>query len=997
MLAQLTDYKDKITLIRDSNIQFLDFGFTLSQRKEYGEFTRKGENGPLLRLIYDERSDKFFFPAPKNSMPTASEPEFSFSIEESLKLLNDIWIPLPFFRFNPPRSFSNGPYNWARAIFHQLPESDEDGNTHRIVVAFDTRIVPNRENTTYLAPNEDDVRSGIGFALAYLGHEVEDFLEFSWVDSWLREIFSEQATSILRMYHDELEEALSQFQHQAHYLNLLQILGENIKLPEVKLNETKSQEPPIEVDLILDVGNSRTCGILIEDHKNDDKGLTQLYELTLRDLSRPYYVYNEPFQSRVEFAQAEFGKQDFSVSSGRNDAFMWPTIGRVGPEANRMASQRLGTEGSTGVSSPKRYLWDDTPYSPGWRFSRSFGQTEKEPLATAIPMTYLLNDHGEPLFRLDENDRMPVFTPNYTRSSLMTIMLTEVLTQALTQMNSSAQRLKMNHASAPRQLRNIILTIPPAMPKPERVIFENCMENALGLIWKAMGWNPIDNPLTFKGNDVDCRPPLPSIHVKWDEATCGQLVYLYNETQIHFGERTEAFFKSQVRDDNRALTGDSVLKIASIDIGGGTTDLVITRYKLDAGNGSNVKIVPTQLFREGFKIAGDDILLDIIRLCVLPALRTSLLDSGISDPDALMSSLFGSEGLDAGQQVLRQQLTLQIFSPIGLKILNQYENYNPLKICENINTTFGEFLSQQPTQKVFHYINDAVNKELGATDVFSILNVPLQVNFAQLHGEFISGQRINITSSLKALCEVLHYYSCDILLLTGRPSRLPGIQALFKLLQPVPPSRILPLHGYKTGGWYPFNKKGRIDDPKSTAAVGAMLCLLAENSRLLNFYFSIGNFRPYSTVRYLGMLDSHNTLSDDVVYYRDIDLDRPDYQLDEQTSFEARGAVRLGFRQLNNARWPASPLYTLRIKNPKLAQKLSVENGVIRMKLQVEQQRQSRDDNPVSLERFVISEVEMLDASNVKPRDLNFKLNTLADSGIGETNYWMDSGSVLVK
>lgn len=996
MLAQLIDHRDKITLIRDSNIQFLDFGFTLPQRKEYGEFTRKGENGPLLRLIYDERNDHFVFPSPGNSAPVVTEPEFSCSPEESLKLLNDIWLPLPFFRFNPPRAFSKGPYNWARAMFHQLPEPDEDGHTHRVVVAFDTRIEPLRENSVYLAPNEDDVRSGIGFALAYMGHEAEDFLDLPWVDSWLRELFSEQAISVLKLYHDELEEALAGFQHQAHYLNLLHILGETIKLPEVKINETKSQEPPIEVDLILDVGNSRTCGIIIEDHKNDDKGLTQLYELALRDLSQPYNVCNEPFQSRIEFAQAEFGKQDFSVSSGRSDAFMWPTIGRVGPEANRMASQRLGTEGSTGISSPKRYLWDDSPYSPGWRFSRAFGQTEKEPLATAIPMTYLLNDYGEPLFRLKEDDRMPVFTPNYSRSSLMTIMLTEILAQALTQMNSPAQRLKMSHASAPRRLRNIILTIPPAMPKPERVIFETCTENALGLIWKAMGWNPADNDLTFRGNDEACRLPLPSIHVKWDEATCGQLVYLYNETQIHFGERTEAFFKSQIRDDNRQKTGDSVLKIASVDIGGGTTDLVITRYKLDSGSGSNVKIIPAQLFREGFKIAGDDILLDVIRLYVLPALRSSLTDAGVSDADALMSSLFGSEGLDAGQQVLRQQLTLQIFSPVGLKILSLYENYDPLKNNDNIDTTFGAFLSQHPTDKVTRYIDDAVSKELNGAE-FSVLNVPLQVDFARLHGEFISGQRINITSGLKALCEVLHYYSCDILLLTGRPSRLPGIQALFKLLQPVPPSRILPLHGYKTGGWYPFNKKGRIDDPKSTAAVGAMLCLLAENSRLLNFYFSIGNFRSYSTVRYLGMLDSNNVIPDDVIYYRDIDLDTPDYQLDNNISFEARGAVRLGFRQLNNARWPASPLYTLRIKNPKLAQKLSVENGVINVKLQLAQQRAARDDSKMNPEQFIISEVAMADASNVKPRDLSFRLNTLADSGIGETNYWMDSGSVLVK
>ncbi|TCI20131.1 virulence factor SrfB, partial [Exiguobacterium sp. SL-9] len=137
------------------------------------------------------------------------------------------------------------------------------------------------------APNEEDVRSGVAFALAYLGYEVENFLETPWIDGWLKEVFSERALAVTKMYHDELEDALKEFQHQAHYLNLLNILGEKLRLPEIKINETKPQEPAIEVDLILDVGNSRTCGILIEDHINDNKGLTQLYEMTLRDLSHP--------------------------------------------------------------------------------------------------------------------------------------------------------------------------------------------------------------------------------------------------------------------------------------------------------------------------------------------------------------------------------------------------------------------------------------------------------------------------------------------------------------------------------------------------------------------------------------------------------------------------------------------------------------------------------------------------------------------------------------
>ena len=44
------------------------------------------------------------------------------------------------------------------------------------------------------------------------------------------------------------------------------------------------------------------------------------------------------------------------MQSGRSDAFLWPTIARVGHEAGRLASLRRGIEGATGLSSPKRYL-----------------------------------------------------------------------------------------------------------------------------------------------------------------------------------------------------------------------------------------------------------------------------------------------------------------------------------------------------------------------------------------------------------------------------------------------------------------------------------------------------------------------------------------------------------------------------------------------------------------------------------------------------------------
>lgn len=64
MFPEKTDYEDKITLIMGSGVQFLDFAVTLELRRELpGEFVRQRNDGPLARLMFDERSNSFFHPA----------------------------------------------------------------------------------------------------------------------------------------------------------------------------------------------------------------------------------------------------------------------------------------------------------------------------------------------------------------------------------------------------------------------------------------------------------------------------------------------------------------------------------------------------------------------------------------------------------------------------------------------------------------------------------------------------------------------------------------------------------------------------------------------------------------------------------------------------------------------------------------------------------------------------------------------------------------------
>ncbi|MGM3172568.1 virulence factor SrfB [Dickeya lacustris] len=1001
MLATLTDYKHHITLIQNSGIQFLDFALKLppSRASFANRFVRKSANGPLLRLTYNENNGKYALPNATQVLPEAVNPESSYTLEQSLKLLNKVWLPLPFFRFNPPRTFMGGPNNWARVQILELAEPDDDGHTHRLCLAFDTRVYAEHQDLELLAPCETDIHSGRLFTLAHHNEELEEFLDQTWVDGWLRETFSQQAMQVENRKPRDIRQNLREFEYQAHYLNLLDIMVTLLDIPEIRLTSSTLQEPAINVDLILDVGNSHTAGILVEDHADESNGLKQTYELQIRDLSQPHYLYNELFDSRVEFAQANFGKQSFSFESGRDDAFVWPSIIRVGREASRLALQRQSTDGSSGISSPRRYLWDEEPYGPGWRFSQTVNSRQPEPLATAMPLTMLVNDEGQPLFSQPLEERLPVFDPHYSRSSVMTFMLVELLAQALMQMNSAAQRMKMIHTHAPRQLRNIILTLPSAMPKPEREIFRRRMIEAIGLVWKAMGWHPMDEDFLTPEGRHKSSMPIPDVQMEWDEATCGQMVYLYNEAQVNFGGRAEAFFASMARPD-KELADDELpgktLRIASIDIGGGTTDLAITQYWLDDGVGSNVKIIPRLLFREGFKVAGDDILLDVIQLYILPALQAALKKAGVTSPDGVMTRLFGSEGRMDGQLTLRQQVTLQIFIPIGQAVLEAYEQFDPLDLNAEIDTLFGELLEQEPTRKVLEYVNSEIQRERPDEETpFDILQVPLILRLSKLHGEFLSN-RMNITQHLRLMSEVVSLYACDILLLTGRPSRFPGIQALFRHLQPLPINRMMSLDGYHTSDWYPFNKRGRIENPKSTAAVGAMLCLLALDLRLPGFYFKAGDFEPYSTVRYLGMLDNGNTLTTDNVYYNDIDLDDADFTLNAQPGFEVRGSLCLGFRQLDNERWPASPLYSLSIVDPELARKVAGDS-VLRVRLNVVPGDTYFCGDNVTPERFEIAEAVLGSGHTLSPHQLRLKLNTLSSTVSGIAHYWIDSGSVFKK
>src|SRR3546814_18337776 len=57
---------------------------------------------------------------------------------------------------------------------------------------------------------------------------------------------------------------------------------------------------------------------------------------------------------------------------------------------------------------------------------------------------------------------------------------------------------------------------------------------------------------------------------------------------------------------------------------------------------------------------------------------------------------------------------------------------------------------------------------------------------------------------LQTLGEMVWRYRCDLMLLSGRPSRLPAVAAILRETACLSPTRIVPLHSFRVGRWFTF-------------------------------------------------------------------------------------------------------------------------------------------------------------------------------------------------
>ena len=978
----------KISLIANSGIQFIDRKVLLNEdskimRVKTDFYLERSDNELRMVLpVFDAEVDAYV--DPDTNKPIPEDDIRTYKFKQALQCFEGRWIPLPYFRQGAhEKKLRNGPIGWARLWFG----ADVNSNFYNIVLGFDTAI--ENAGDSYIKPTEEDRYDSV-FEVAD-GLDTAPLVQEEWCQEWLKRLIKERGSKVgLRGIFDtndseEFQDVHAMYVSLTLFVTLLKGFNKANAFPSVILQDSNDDEQRvIDVDLILDIGNSRSCGILMETSKPQEPvSFSNCSRLELRDLSIPYKKYDEPFEMRCEFIKPDFGDESAAKRLGDADMFNWPSLVRVGSEAVRMSVINSNTTDVSGMSSPKRYLWDDEELRVmPWFLNRN----DKD----HRPRLALMECFTEKGDICERNTPDSAINATYPRATLMKFVFMELLLHAISQINSYEFRKHHGQDFFRRRLRRIVITSPTAMLLTEKFRMRSYANDAIIALSRMMGTKAIDpnmevvpNPDYIRPEKIadDIEPEDTRVDWGYDEATCVQLAFLYGEIHERFMNDADLFFNTYAQSrkivrniqHGTYFPEQKAVTIASLDIGGGTTDLMICSYQHEQGAPSTV-LTPIPEFWEGFNLAGDDILRAIIEKIIIPRMQESLEEYISADASAeVIGVLFGKNhgGQSAHAREIRKHFANQIAVPIAQEML-EYTKNESIPVTKSYSDFFINY--HRPQRDVELFIEE--NFQNAGAGGFKLNQLTWNVDPDKINQVVTDIMK----HTLGHLSYIIGQYKCDFLLLAGRPSTLPIIRKILLMYLPVTPERLIPLGDYQIGNWYPYsNAKGILTDPKTCVAVGATVGLVGgQLGQLMGFRLNTQQLRARikTTANYIGYYDEKRIRlkNQDIVFSPNED--------DAEIIFHA--PIMFGMRQLNDEKWRATPIYHLNYSNKDTAAELA-KLAPFRMVLS------RHPKNPELIHR--IESVERVDGGqNISPSKFKIKLQTLPE----EHGHWLDTGTFLV-
>lgn len=634
---------------------------------------------------------------------------------------------------------------------------------------------------------------------------------------------------------------------------------------------------PIDVDLVVDFGNTRTVVLALENRQTLGGGLPTICR-PVRFIKRGYdyeenqnrsqddtssivdswFVLHEPpfadldppslrFQPTREYNVEE------SVSSGmlgkkkESSAFVTERVPQLFVE---LSSAVLGDEardilgtidlergGSYTLSSPKRYTWDDQNVGKNgmgyWTMvlNRWNAKAKSEAELPNLCGSMLRFFHGDgrdwdienPPNESADGVSRPSSQPQnpaFPRKDAMAWVALAILELAYRQITSEEWR-KGNLPFIPRRLRSIFVTFPSGWISQEAETYRKMWEKALNIFTLT---HLEDSRPISEGGD------RPSLSIELDEAVASQLPLVYSEI-VRLGNEGENWIELY----GRGKDTNARVRLMTIDIGGGTTDISIVEY-WDELPGAGVALKYNPIFKDSNSYAGDRLVKAVIESVLLPSFAAAKGIDADSDEGVDFEQVFLSALSKESDKAKWSRIVKLIFLPIvrqWLKDLTHGNYGNPDTGTPwapvDIEGAEGKLVDLAAWDDLNNFFAEA-----GFGADFLDLNTPIKYD----PDDIVQAVRETFASGLEPLAKYVTAFEVDLISLSGKPSELPQVKELVDEIMPILPQRVISLRDYPAGDWYPMSTNNRVNDAKSVTAVGAALYLAIKNGLIEGWHIS---------------------------------------------------------------------------------------------------------------------------------------------------------------
>ena len=308
------------------------------------------------------------------------------------------------------------------------------------------------------------------------------------------------------------------------------------------------------------------------------------------------------------------------------------------------------------------------------------------------------------------------------------------------------------------------------------------------------------------GVDSPLRLELVKREQSPDEAVAGQLPFIFSETIRYPGQTVGDWIATMGR-KRGGEEGVDTIRVMNFDIGGGTTDISILEYRDCGQPGTGINDLSSKLlFKDGQTLAGDDLLKRIIEKVILgPLVRNE-------DPLAKrLMTLFSRASTSKDQQAVRSRIVRTCLIPLATYCLS---NTRPEHDVQQFSAhdagispanwqEFNELLAKDGEDISIEREQDRFSFD--SADIASLMD--------------------EIFSPLFRSCALYAAaYEVDMVVFSGKTSEQPHMREMARDLLPLEEERLVFARSFRPGQWYPFtNADGFIADAKTVTVVGAAL------------------------------------------------------------------------------------------------------------------------------------------------------------------------------